>query len=437
MKCNFGFSFNVLSKKCILFLFPWRDALGITIGVTPFRFGELFVCLAGFFWAIKSHCNRISKVEAPILYILMLNFSVSVISVGIYGDFVEVSTAIKYIVRNIVFIIFVYGFLKTSIWFTENDVDKLMRFMVLLQIFVFVIVMTTGYHLLLGEICGWERIISSGQYYTVAGLIIPRFMGTSSEAGYLAPILVMPIYYFINVYVSSIKQKQLSKKSIIYLSITYIMVFFSFSTATYIFAMLTSIIAIINNLNEKRTKKILFFVSFCIIVLFVAVSIIPSLYGLYEREFLNKIYAYFGNGQVGNWSANDRTQHLANAWNMFIESDLIQFFIGHGTGAYYMQSKINSFLLVQDVNEAYNLFLSTLTDRGVICFLCLLLLFGYVQKMKTASISSRTIYMGIVFQYLHWLLTGNLWLYYFWYEIVILTGISRYEKSGVIKYFEK
>ena len=424
-------SFKELTKRGILFLFPWRDALGISIGSTPFRFGEIFAGFSGIAMAVTGK-GRIKKSEAPILYILIINLIVSIVGVVIYNSTIDSSFAWKYIIRNAVYILFVFGFLKSKVSFSHTDIERMIRFLVLLQTLAFVLVLTTGYHLMILRFLGWNDIISTGQYVNVAGIRLPRFMGTSAEAGYLAPFLVMPIYFYINSYIGSMNQKKRRRRYLGYLVLTYVLAVFTFSTAVYAFAVLVTILALTKNVHKRRTQRILIMILIILVVLIIMISVIPSLSDIFRQEFLNKVLAYMKKGNASNWSAKDRSQHLRNAWNMFRESNPVQLFIGHGTGAYYARSKISTSLLVTDVDEAYNLFLSSLTDRGVVGFLCVILLLWFIQKKRTDSLASITIFVGVSFQYLHWMLTGNFWLYYFWYEIVILIGINRYEKRGIL-----
>ena len=51
---------------------------------------------------------------------------------------------------------------------------------------------------------------------------------------------------------------------------------------------------------------------------------------------------------------------------MFFNGNILQVLFGHGTGAYSFSALHNTNLMVQTVEEAYNIYLSTLTDRGII-----------------------------------------------------------------------
>ena len=410
----------------ILNLFPWRDGLAILVGETPFRFGEVFAGLFGIIGVFKYN-NKIKKTEVGIILILAINLINAIVGVSVYKASIDIGFALKYIFRNAVYFMFVFAFLRTKFSYNKLNIWRLMSGFVILQFISFIIIEFTGIHLMYSKLWGWDLIETTGQYFRMGGIRLPRFMGTTAEAGYLAPLLIMPIYYYLSFYIKDDKNHKQRKNSLKYIIICYLMALFTFSAAVYVFVTLISFVVIINNANKKRTKLVIIFIVVLAVVFIFAVVGISPLNEIFYKEFVNKILAYAGNDKVSNWSAMDRSQHLQNAWNIFKESDILQFFIGHGTGGYYARSKMNTSLLVSNVDEAYNLFLSSLTDRGIIGFICLILIPFYIRKMKTRSIESQTLFYGIVFQYLHWMLTGNFWLYYFWYEIIIFIGIYRHD----------
>ena len=129
-----------------------------------------------------------------------------------------------------------------------------------------------------------------------------------------------------------------------------------------------------------------------------------------------------------SYSGEDRAQHIQNALKIVSHTtNPVHLMIGRGTGGYYNMVRNTWSLMVTNVSEAYNLFLSTIIDRGLIGFIILILVFKYCKKMRIkGNIYSETIYFAILLQGMHWMLTGNFWLYYFWFEIVLLVGFKRY-----------
>lgn len=420
--------YQAFIKKGLLFLFPWRDALAVVIGGTPFRFGEIFSVFVAFIPGVANRFGkiRIKSKEFHILLILLLNLIVALLSTLIYHYSVNTGFASKYIVRNIVYIFAMVGFFSSSITFDRVDVDKLMKYLLLLETLFFVVVEATGIHLYIGKFATWSSILSSQQYYTIGGINIIRFMGTTAEAGYLSPLLVMPLYYYLVEYTRE------KKKTLGWIFLDLILCLFTFSTAVYVFAAIVFLGVSIGNARTRMNNHkliLLFFVILAIVFLVIFGRRIPGISKLFSSEFVNKIKTFLGRSQSGNWSAMDRSQHYKNAWKLFVSGSPLQWFIGHGTGGYYYFSQNSSNLLVTEVDEAYNLFLSTLTDRGIVGFLCLVGVGVCSRKFVIKnSLASKTIWLGILAQYLHWMLTGNFWLYYFWYEIMFLVGLYRSDK---------
>ena len=423
------FKISSLIEFGLFLFFPWRDALAIMVGSTPIRFGEIWIALIGFFgFRLLVHGRRS---ELSIVTALAMNLIVTFLGYCIYGDQVDQTFAIKFIVRNIVYLFAMYGLLASNLEFTTNAIRKAIEYLVIVELATFIVIITTGYHLYLGKLTGRESFISNGQYISLGRFIVPRFMGTMAEAGYLAPILVIPIYYFLNQYIHDKNLGNSGNKSIFYFVISLILAALTFSTATYVFTVGTVAIAIIQNHRSIYTLRLVF----AIIIagafgIFVVLPMVPVVSKYMQTDVINKIAAYFGNQQVSNWSANDRAQHRKNALHIFLNSNLIQFFIGHGTGYYYNAAKASSGLMVEDVNEAYNLYLSTLTDRGILGLACEMGIVVYAKRHVTSSIESKAIYCGILFQFIHWMLTGNLWLYTFWYELIFLVGLERFENKS-------
>ena len=419
-------------KKGILFLFPWRDSLAIMLQGTPFRFGELWAILVSLSF-IKSGKYRISKREFWLILILGINLITAIIGITVYHTEINSSFAVKYIIRNVVYIAALLGFLLSDISFNEKDIDRLMKYTVWLLFIFFVSVNLTGYRLYMGKIVGWDWLSSTGQFFTILGHNIPRFMGTTAEAGFLSSMIIMPVYYYLNIFVYNRNDEcsvgyKTSKK---YLLLTIVMAIFSFSTAVYCFLIGVVFLTLYKSIKRVKSQRVILFTVVLVVIALITIVSIPDLRNLFIGQFINKVKVYVVNKNSYNWSAKDRSQHISNAINMFISSSPLQLIIGHGTGAYYAKSiTMNaSGELLMSADEAYNLYLSTLTDRGIIGLICVLMIAVISRKYITKSIYSRTIWVGIVGQYVHWGLSGNFWMYYFWFELFMLIGIYRYESK--------
>ena len=109
--------------------------------------------------------------------------------------------------------------------------------------------------------------------------------------------------------------------------------------------------------------------------------------------------------------------------------------IGNGTGYYSKMSKAFTKYYIDDAEEAHNLYASTLTDRGIIGIIVLVLLFYYISRIKipkNKNISANLMFFftaikfGVYVRMFHWFFTGMLWQYYFWIEVIILMSANAY-----------
>lgn len=419
--------FELILKRVANFIFPWRDVLGIFIGGIPFRLGEIFTVFF-ILIPIKKRKITIYKSEGMILLFLLLNLFLSVLGFVVYHSSIDTSFSIKYILRNFCFLLMFIGFLSSNITMDDETIDRIMKFFVIVLTILCIIQETTWIHFYMGRILTETETIRTGQYINLGGLLIPRFVGVCSEAGYLAPILVMPLYYYLNIYFT--KERKEKRKAVTYILLILGMAILTFSSAVYAFVLFIFIMVAFRNLNNKKRQKTL------LIIILLSIFSINILWNNSQfRQFitLNMIekingFISLGKTSASSWSANDRVQHLLNAWELFMQGDALQFLIGHGTGAYSKYASTSD-VMVQNVEDAYNIYLSTLCDRGVIGLLLFVAMIISIRKFKHNTISSKTINIGILAQLAHWIITGNFWLYYFWYEIMFLIAYNRWYQN--------
>lgn len=159
----------------------------------------------------------------------------------------------------------------------------------------------------------------------------------------------------------------------------------------------------------------------------IIIATVPAIRSYFITGVFDKIksYLFVNSSQIESYSANDRTQQLAHSWEYFWNSNTFQYLAGHGTGG-YSQYVSGATQLISDAQEAYNLYLSTLTDRGVLGLVIIIFIFIFANKFRVkGNLYSNTIFFGILMQAAHWMVTGNFWLYYFWFEIILLIGFNR------------
>jgi O-antigen ligase len=96
-------------------------------------------------------------------------------------------------------------------------------------------------------------------------------------------------------------------------------------------------------------------------------------------------------------------------------------------------SKVFTKYYIDDAEEAHNLYVSTLPDRGLIGLTILVLLFYFISRIKIPkNVFGDSMYFFIAIKFavyvrmFHWFFTGMLWQYYFWIEVVILISANAY-----------
>lgn len=410
-------------KYGTIFFFPLRDAFGFYIGETPIRFGELWAIFYVIF-ILRSH--KISKKEVSIVFILGFNlFLVFLGFIVNQGQFNQ-EFATKYTIRNILNLIFMWGFICSSVSFSEKDIKGVMKYSFYVQFGTFVLIYGAHCYFYMSRLLGWNDILASGQVVNIFGVIIPRFLGTSSEPGYLAAFLPMLLYYFVE---SNVRYRYF------YIAITGVMVIATFSAAVYIATVIVLYIILINN---GLNRKYLFGISLVIVMCFFIYFFNHKVQGIVDKMVIEKVISMVS-GNKANYSATERNLHIGNAIRIFGLNSFIQKIIGRGTGGYlYNTLHFGVGLYSYDVEEAYNLYLSTLVDRGIVGLLLLVMLFRHLCRFRIRKDKiSNAIFVGILIQLFHWMITGNLWQFYFWIEIILLLGYYRWksqEMKGHVKY---
>uniref|UniRef100_UPI003AF0EC0D hypothetical protein n=1 Tax=Cetobacterium sp. TaxID=2071632 RepID=UPI003AF0EC0D len=153
-----------------------------------------------------------------------------------------------------------------------------------------------------------------------------------------------------------------------------------------------------------------------------------------ENNF-TKIMKYSKNNG-GDFSARARNEQLTNLKNKISNFDKEELLVGKGTGAYFSSQLkyLNKNFFMEITEEGHTLYYSTIHDRGILGYLILMSIFGSFGYMIYRQRKSRVI-MSFAYLYLlqliHWKITANTWLYYFWITTALI--MSQYE----IKYMKK
>lgn len=407
-----------IKNKLLFFLYPFRDSVGMMVGNTPYRVGEIYTLIYGLLniFRKKDYINlRINKRVVNIIILLFLNVILtSIISVG-NSDTIDIDFFTKFIIRNVLTLFLFISIYRVYVSYDDKLIVRGFKWNIILQMIAAVLFFAFSQRMYINHLTSiWDM-----QTASYGNMEIPRFQGTCSEAGYLGPLLAMPLYYFL----SSFKENK------IWFILTAMLLLVTVSTSNFFFLFLIFVFYIYKRNRHQFFKMLLYFLIGAFVIIFVDILFLRDtiFYTILEDNY-NKFLGYItlgGSGQL-DWSASDRVQHLSNAVNMFSDGSVWQILLGHGTGAYSYAASHNTNLLVQNVEEAYNLYLSTLTDRGLVGLILFIAIFYNVYKIKSNNKISDAIWFGLVIQLIHYMIVGNMWLYYVWQEVLFLIGYEIY-----------
>lgn len=412
---------DLTSSRLLYYFFPFRDCLGINAGSTPLRIGELYSVIYSIYVLIREKkCTYIPQIDNNLFYIIIL-LATNVLLVAIVSflsyDSIDTMFMVKYVIRNVLVVVLIAAIWKTSISYSNKLILAGIKWNIVLQIIAAFIFFGLGQRVFMNHMTSiWE--IQTASY---GGVELPRYSGTASEAGYLGPLLAMPLYYFIAIHKSKIN------KYLLVLCVTLLIV--SLSSFNYLVIILGFVVF---NYQKNKIKTLLWIIMLCILgaaSLSIIITVLNNtVIGSLVETNINKMLGYVTFGTLGemDWSANDRNDHLINAYRFFCSGNIFEILFGHGTGAYSYTAAHHSMVLVDNVEEAYNLYLSTLTDRGVCGLMIYASIYYYIFKIKTKNVISNSIWFAICIQLIHYMLVGNMWLYYVWQEVVFLIGYERY-----------
>ncbi|WP_299393644.1 O-antigen ligase family protein [uncultured Gelidibacter sp.] len=404
--------------KLLLLAFPFMD-VGFMIFGIPFRLGELAFLL--FFLRLLdinaiSKITKINKSGFLILFVLLLNLILTV-SVAFFST-IDEGFYYKYVVRNTLYIFAFMSFVIKPINYEQIKFESFIRY-ILYVVSIFYVIEFIDYYIVSFN---WsDSIFVSRQEKHIFNDIMIRFAGPSSEPAYVVPLLAIPLMY------GFIKRKlKYSLWSMVFILLT----FSSFGYLVLVFSVLYFLNGSADKALKRKVKNGLFYAATTMavvgLIFFKKVSIMIA----YNWE---KFQAYFGIGDVYEWSAAQRLGHMKLGANLFLESSWLRMIFGNGTGYYNKMSKSFTEFFLDDAEEAHNLYLSTLTDRGLIGLLLIIILFNIISNIKipkTAPAEYKGFFIAIKFgvyvRMAHWFFTGMLWQYYFWVEVALLISASAY-----------
>ena len=407
-------------NKLLFILYPFRDALGINVGSTPFRIGEIYsVVYAICTFRLKKtfRFKEIDRRVRNIIVLLILNFCLSALVSCANINYIDTDFFVKYLVRNGLTIFLLVSVIGTLINYSPRLIVYGIKWNIILQIVFAIIFFVLSKRIFMNHVFSiWEF-----QTANYGDFELPRFAGSSSEAGYLGPVLAMPLFYLLSNY----------KKELKWLICCLVLLIVTFSTSNYLIIIITFATIFYKKNKRNFFKLVLIFLVFLVFIVSIVMFFFKdSVLSMVIVSNFDKLIGYITLGAYGtlDWSASDRPEHLATALQMFLDGNILQIIFGHGTGAYSFSALHNTNLLVQTVEEAYNIYLSTLTDRGILGLLIFLLIFYNIYKIKTRNSLSDALWFGLAIQLVHYMIVGNMWLYYVWQEVLFIIGYEKFLK---------
>ncbi|MGL5649960.1 MAG: hypothetical protein ACRDDY_19175 [Clostridium sp.] len=413
-----------LLQKFLIFSIPLRELAGFKSGI-PFRLGELLMlAYAGYIFLNTSIEKKVrffnrTFLSKSIVYLLILNLVLTIIFSR--GQAINLDFFYKYVARNIMMILFFSAVLIRPIRLKRKDIELFFKYIVLLQLFMLIL----------------QKLGFTIKLFTLTSFPLGRrFQGTASEAGYLPTLIAPALWYFRN----SIRSKK-------YYYLAFFEIFMTFSSFAYIVLALELGIVFFTKKIKINPKKFLKGILATFLVLIVVGMNFEVVSKSIENNF-TKIMKYSKNNG-GDFSAKARNEQLTNLKNKILIFDKEDFFFGKGTGAYFSSQLkyVGKNIFREITEEGHTLYYSTIHDRGILGYLVLISLFGNFGYMIYKQRKNRVI-MCLAYLYLlqliHWKITGNTWLYYFWISIAYV--VSQYEikeigkrrrdrkKNGVNKY---
>ena len=404
--------------QLLIILWPVFDLLGIHVGAISLKLTEVFICIYGFIGIIKillkAKVKLINKDYSVVIYLFLNLLLASAVTIDNWGG-VNHSFAAKYLVKNTIYVIFLLGIINDQkILYTKKQIDFLARWIVILCLICFLFNVLTGKQLYLNQL-----IIPKGMHIVIGPLSIVRFSATTFEPGLAILILALPLFYFTRCY----------SKNKIWFFVTIILILLSYSTSSFIIVAFNFLILLFENKKWTANKVIYLYMCFIgLIILILIVMRTPKLYDIFAYQ-LNKILAFVTGGRNGSslWTINDRLNQYSIIWRYFVSGNIINIIFGRGTGAYAKYvSELPKGVVMTTAEEGYNIYLSTLADRGVVGVALVLLVLIYIIRCwkKSDEITNRTLLWTVLVHFLCWLTMGNYWLYTCWLTIGLYYGLN-------------
>ena len=404
-----GIRFN----KALAWTYALKDTIGLSIAGMPVRLVELFLAISGVLGIASNRIKTIKKKESILILFLLANFIHSTLVSLINFNQIALRFFLKYQIRNGFILFVLLFFLVGHKTVSDRTFENLCRAILVVN-FVLLICLY-GFGLSFVDLnCIRNVYLDKIQINYIMGIAIPRFSGSASEAGYLGPFIAMPLYYYLNSFINK-------RKYMFELIICSGMCFLTFSAFVYLMYGGIFAAVMLAKLDRQRVIYLLLFLS--LLILFSGIVFNNNkLYEFCDIYFFSKIRSVLHPGNVFEYSGSDRIMNYQYCLDLFMNQTVMGKILGIGTGGYAWYVAKNA-AMYSYAEEAYNIYLSTLLDRGIVGVIILVtLLLSTTAFWKKKDVISTSLYVGIIAQCFHWFISGNFWVYYFWIEIIYFIG---------------
>lgn len=382
----------------LLLTYPLRESFVFMVGeTTPMRLGEILmgICPVTYIMYRLKYARKDNLVSNILLVFLVYSFVFGVIA----GTHIKIEFAVKYFIRGFLFYVFIRIAEDRVILISDLYINKLFKYTVIIEV-CFFLLQLAGYTIRFGA---FEHHGMSAEFG------MQRLSGTASEPGYLIPVIAPCFYYFISEF----------KKYKWWAFITFLLIFFTFSSFGYVAICIVIFLRILVSSNGKFVRYLAVSVVFVSLSLIVVSFVFPQIGEVYDA-LSSKMFAFASfNQDEMDYSGAERAENMVVAANAFSGGSVYEKFLGQGIGAtaYYTNKEVVTHLPAE---EADNLYLSILLNQGFIGLLLIFLFFYVIYKRVGRDVASMSFFVGLLIQILQFILVGNLWLYFMWFDIFYL-----------------
>lgn len=264
---------------------------------------------------------------------------------------------------------------------------------------------------------GIEASWGGGIYLENKGFLVRRFIGFASEPNYWGNLFL----FLLPVAIAGIFEISVRTHLRLHPFFWFVLLGFAgltFSTFTHLMVFLSFIGALFVIPGYMKKMLLSFFLVF--------VGLIGA---IASHEYLGYLLTKLTTLETS--SSFERFYWSYAAYNMWTESP----FIGHGLGTYI--SNFHDFVSVKlpEAEQANSVFLATLSEQGIIGLSILIVMMLVASRLTScqmrqainSSILLKGLLLGLLLYFPYFFITGNLYLYYYWFYLGAFLGFAQRE----------